>query len=73
MKKDVWNGVALLLVAIAVLALSGCPVDSSDSTDNGTETPKDSVGLKSVTINGVAVDIGFKGTAGFAGSEGWGF
>ncbi|MDR2477464.1 MAG: hypothetical protein LBD18_06745 [Treponema sp.] len=49
MKKDVWNGVALLLVAIAVLALSGCPQEAELSSDSV---------VASVTVAGKTVRLG---------------
>jgi hypothetical protein len=64
-------GIALMFS----LGLTGCPMDGDDPS-GGPEQPsegKDPLGLASVTINGVTVDIGFKGTVGFGGSEGWGF
>lgn len=74
MKKHSLPGI-LGIVLIFSLALTGCPMDSSDDDDSpgGPSGGGDPLGLASVTINGVAVDIGFKGTVGFAGSEGWGF
>jgi hypothetical protein len=75
MKKVLWNGAALL-GAIAVFSLAffaGCPTGTDDDPQPGPATTIDPLGLVSVTINGAVVDIGFKGTAGWAGSEGWGF
>ena len=46
MNKNVWNGIALLLAAIAVLALSGCPQPDSLSSD---------VAISGVQIAGIKV------------------
>jgi hypothetical protein len=71
MKKNFFMGI-LSVVLIFSLGFMGCSMDGGDSPE-GTGTSTDPLGLESVTINGVAVDIGFRGTVGFAGGEGWGF
>lgn len=70
-EKMAWR--CLFTVVAMVVALAGCSTGNEDTNNNGTPPGTDPVGLKSVTINDVAVDIGFKGTAGWAGTEGWGF
>ncbi|GHU84322.1 hypothetical protein FACS189473_1320 [Spirochaetia bacterium] len=47
MKKNVWNGIALLFAALTALALAGCPVEP--------EQPSESAELNSITISGVTV------------------
>jgi hypothetical protein len=50
MKKNVRNGVALLLAAIAVLALAGCEQEA-------VETPSGNAEISSITIGGIEVTV----------------